>query len=167
MTVFSENLKNIYFSAIINGYPDPVHFWDIRHQTIYNPGFSEIDNVTDFTSMTRAESISLFTSVRYLYRKLEGPTLQAAVSYGYKDFPGLSNSSGQHQLVANGFYRIGENFDVGLQLQYLNNKGQLKDLLLSHETRIQLAIVYNIDLLFNRQFDDRESLLNLEHGYIP
>jgi len=116
---FSESLKNILFSTILNIYPDPVHFWDARHQTIYNPGFSEINEINDFSSMAKAKAISLFTSVRYLYRKLERPTFQGALSYSYKDFPDMSESTNQHQLVAGGFYRIGANFDIGLQFQYL------------------------------------------------
>ncbi|WP_456441027.1 hypothetical protein [Caldithrix abyssi] len=29
------------------------------------------------------------------------------------------------------------------------------------------GLVYSIDQRWNKQFDDRNSLLNLEHGYIP
>ncbi|MHB2154338.1 hypothetical protein ACX8XN_08065 [Calditrichota bacterium GD2] len=29
------------------------------------------------------------------------------------------------------------------------------------------GMVYSIDQRWNKQFDDRKSLLNLEHGYIP
>jgi len=36
-----------------------------------------------------------------------------------------------------------------------------------HETEVQVALIYSIEQLWNSQFDDRESLLNLEHGYIP
>ena len=162
-----EHLKNVFFSAILNIHPDPVHFWDLRHQTIYNPGFSEIGTLSDFTSMTKAKSISLFTSVRYLYRKLESPAFQAALSYGYKDFADLTNNTDQHQIIVNGFYRMGENFDVGVQFQYLKNRGDLRNLFAENETRIQFALVYSVDQLWNDQFDDRESLLNLEHGYIP
>ncbi len=163
---YDENLKNVFFSAVLNVHPDPVHFWDVRHQTIYNPGFSEINTLSDFTSMTKAKSISLFTSLRYLYRKLESPAFQAALSYGYKDFSDLSSSTDQHQFVANGFYRIGDNFDVGLQLQYSKNRGDLRNLFAEDETRIQFALLYSVDQLWNGQFDDHGSLLNLEHGYI-
>lgn len=162
-----EHLKNVFFSAILNIRPDPVHFMDVRHQTIYNPGFSEVGTISDFVSMTKAKSISLFTSVRYLYRKLESPAFQAALSYGYKDFSDLTNSTDQHQIIANGFYRLGENFDAGVQLQYLKNNGDLRNLFAEDETRVQFALVYSVDQLWNGQFDDRESLLNLEHGYIP
>ncbi len=160
-------LKSITVSTILNIRPDPVHFWDLRHQSIFNLGFSEVKGLKDYSDLARARSVSTFTSLRYLYRKLERPALQAALSYGYKAFPDLANNSSQHQLIANSFYRIGENFDVGLQLRYQKNSGDLKAVIGEHETEIQFALIYSIEQLWNSQFDERESLLNLEHGYIP
>lgn len=165
--VYDRMLKNISFSAIINVLRDPVYFLDLRSQVIYNKGFEEITSITDNYSMTRAASISTFTSIRYLYRKLERPSLQISVSAGYKNFMDLENSTNQLQLIFNTFYRLGANFDIGLQIQYNKNEGDLKTLLGSNETRFQVSLVYSIDQLWNSQFGDRESLLNLEHGYIP
>ncbi len=162
-----KSLKSITFSTVLNIRPDPVHFWDLRHQSIFNMGFSETKAVTDYADLTRARSFSTFTSIRYLYRKLERPAVQAALSYGYKTFPDLTNSSSQHRLIANGFYRLGANFDAGLQVGYLKNTGDLKAFAGEHETEVQFALIYSIEQLWNSQFDDRESLLNLEHGYIP
>ena len=160
-------LKNVSLSTILNLRPDPVHFWDVRAQGIYNAGFEEIESVSDFGELARAKALSGFASLRYLYRKLERPTLQLALSFGYKTFPALINKSNQLQAVVNGFYRLGENFDAGLQVQFIRYKGDLGALFGENETRIQFALVYAIDQSWNNQFDDRESLLNLEHGYIP
>ncbi len=160
-------LKNIIFSAVLNVRPDPVHFWDLRHQTIYNLGFDDVKRVADFGDMTRAKSVSAFTSLRYLYRKLERPAAQLSASYGYKTFPDLTKDTSQQQYVVNGFYRLGSNFDAGLQLQHLRFHGDLKDLFGGNETRVQFALIFSVDQSWNRQFDDRDSLLNLEHGYIP
>lgn len=164
---FEQALKNVSFSVILNVKPDPVHFWDVRHQTIYNLGFDEVTSFSDYAGMTRARALATFTSLRYLYRKLEWPTAQLALGFGYKTFPNTPSTTDQFQVVANGFYRLGENFDVGLQIQYLKNRGALVSVLGENETRIQLGLVYSIDARWNNQFDDRDSLLNLEHGYIP
>ncbi|NOX17794.1 MAG: hypothetical protein GXO87_05870 [Chlorobi bacterium] len=164
---YDKMLKNISFSAIFNVLRDPVYFLDFRTQVIYNGGFDEIKSVTDFYSMSRAASVSSFASLRFLFRKLERPSLQVSVSAGYKSFLELENSSKQLQLIFNTFYRLGAGFDVGLQIQYNNNQGDLSALYGGNETRFQLAVVYSIEQLWNSQFDDRESLLNLEHGYIP
>ncbi len=164
---FDKMLKNISASAIINVVRDPVYFIDLRSQFIYNVGFDEVKHVTDNMLMTRAASISNFTSLRFLYRKLERPTLQIALSFGYKSFPNLENITDQYQFVFNTFYSLGLNFDIGLQVQYLKYKGDLASLFGNSETRFQFALVYSISEVWNNQFDNRESLLNLEHGYIP
>ncbi len=164
---FDRALKNVVFSTILNIRPDPVHFWDLRHQTIYNSGFSEVATVADYASMTRARNVATFTSLRYLYRKLERPAAQVALSFGYKTFPDLENPTSQYQVLANAFYRLGENFDAGVQVQYIAYNGDLQGLFGKNETRFQVGLVYSIDQVWNDQFDDRNSLLNLEHGYIP
>lgn len=160
-------LTNVLFSTVLNVHPDPVHFWDVRYQTMYNLGFDEVEQVTDYADLTRAKSFSSFISLRYLYRRLEQPTAQGTLAFGYKTFPDLSNSTDQLQFVANGFYRLGEEFDVGVQYQYGKISGDLKSLYEENEHRIQLTLIYSVDQLWNNQFDDRHSLLNLEHGYIP
>lgn len=164
---FDETLKNVLFSTILNLKRDPVYFWDFRTQTIYNLGFKEITNIQSFYDLSRARSISVFSSIRFLYRKLERPTLQFSFSSGYKEFTQLDQSTSQINLVFNGFYRVGSNFDTGLQIQYNRFDGDLVKLFNENEIRVQLALVYSVDQLWNSQFDDRESLLNLEHGYIP
>ena len=164
---FDQALKNVTLSTIVNLKRDPVHFWDVRLQTIFNTGFSEVDRITSFADMTRVKSIATFASLRYLYRKLERPATQLALSFGYKTFPDLLNDTNQLQAVANGFYRLGENFDIGLQYQFQQFSGDLRALYGKNENRFQFSLVFGIDRLWNNQFDDRDSLLNLEHGYIP
>jgi hypothetical protein len=163
----NQVLKNVIVSAILNLRPDPVYFWDARGQVIYNVGFDEVKTLAGWRDMARARSVAAFASLRFLYRKLERPTLQAALSLGYKTFPELLEKTRQTQIVANLFYRLGENFDAVFQIQHIQFEGSLRALYGRRETRIQFGFVYSIDQSWNRQFDDRESLLNLEHGYIP
>ena len=164
---YDKMLKNISFSAIINVLRDPVYFMDLRSQVIFNKGFEEVTSISDNFTMSNAASVSSFTSLRYLYRKLERPSLQVSISAGYKKFTDLNNDTKQLQFIFNTFYRLGASFDVGIQMQYSKNDGDLKALIGNSETRFQVALVYSIEQLWNSQFDDRGSLLNLEHGYIP
>ncbi len=164
---YDQALKNLLFGFVINIKPDPVHFWDIRSQTIYNTGFDEIQNIENYSDLARAKAIGNYSSIRYLYRKMERPTLQVALSGGYKKFPNTLRPTELFQIATSLFYRFGANFDIGIQLQYKDFSGDLKDLYGSNETRIQFSFIYSIDQSWNNQFDERESLLNLEHGYIP
>ena len=162
-----QALKSLIFSTVLNVHPDPVHFLDVRHQTIYNVGFDEIEELNGYDDLTRASSLATFTALRYLYRRLEQPTAQLTLAFGYKIFPDLSESADQLQFVANGLYRLGGNFDLSLQFQHRNHGGDLERLLGKSESIIQAGIVYSVDQSWNEQFDERDSLLNLEHGYIP
>ena len=164
---FDKTLKNILVSGIFNIKPDPIYFVDARFQVVYNLGFKEVKTVGSFYDLTRAAAAAHFFSLRFLYRKLERPTLQLALSGGFKVFPNLTNKTRQWQVIANAFYRLGENFDTVLQIQQTRFTGDLQALYGKTETRFQIGLVYSIDQRWNKQFEDRNSLLNLEHGYIP
>ncbi len=163
---YDQMLRNVTFSTILNIRPDPVHFWDLRYQSIFNRGISGVNRITDYASMTLARSIASIASLRYLYRKLERPTAQVSLTVGYKSFPDLQQNTFQWIGVLNAFYRLGDNFDVGVQYTLQQFNGDLHNLFGDSESRIQFSLVFAIDQLWNDQFDDRDSLLNLEHGYI-
>ncbi|NOX86624.1 MAG: hypothetical protein GXO86_11790 [Chlorobi bacterium] len=162
---FDRLLKNVLATITLNVKPDPVHFIDIRIQGIYNFGFQVIDSINSYSDYVETPSVSTFGTIRYLYRKYERPLIQVAAGFGYKSFNIISGSE-QLIVIANVFYRIGENFDVGFQYRYLKNNGQTGELFGREEHRFQLALVYSISKIFNNQFDDRNSILNLEHNYI-
>lgn len=163
---YDELLKNVLGTVTLNLKPDPVHFLDLKIQGIYNVGFNSIDSINNYSDYVRTPSISTFGIIRYLYRKYERPFLQLSVGFGYKNFTQVS-SSDQVLGIANAFYRIGENFDLGFQYRFVQNQGFNLNLFGSQEHRFQLALVYSISQKFNNQFDDRNSILNLEHTYLP
>jgi len=163
---FDKALKNIIVSAIFNIYPDPVYFVDFRHQTIYNLGFDEIKELNSFQDMARAKSVSHFSSLRLVYRKLERPTAYFSLGLGYKTFPDLTRQTSAMTFVANGYYRLGENFDIGVQYQFVDLKDDLLNLYTQKEHSIKLALVFSFEQLWNGFYDERDSLLNLEHGYL-
>jgi len=164
-TDYAQTLKNLLGTFTLNVLPDPVHFIDFKWQGIYNIGFSDIDSLNTYDDYVRSPSFYFYTSVRYLYRKLERPTFQTSLGFGYNAFT-IAEESNQWIGIMNMFYRLGENFDVGFQYRYRHNSGQSGLLFGKYDHRFQIALVYTIDHVFNKQFDDRNSLLNLEHGYI-
>lgn len=165
-TDFESSIQNLLVTTTLNLKPDPINFIDFRFQAIQNFGWNEITQLTDYFDYTRTRSTAFFGTFRYLNRKLERPNYQIAFGTGYKTFSNLTAESDQLLLIANGFYRLGENFDVGMQYRYTNNKGFTKALFGKQEHRFQIALVYSFDKIFNKQFGDREELLNLEHNYI-
>lgn len=163
---FDASVKNLLFSTTLNLKPDPINFIDFRFQAIQNFGWDEVNTLNDYFDYTRTESSTVFGTFRYLKQKLERPHYQISLGGGYKTLPNLEVDSNQLLLIANGFYRIGENFDLGLQYRYTENTGFTEGLFGKNEHRIQLAVVYSFSKIFNKQFGDREDLLNLEHNYI-
>ncbi len=162
---YAKSLKNLLGTLTLNVFPDPVNFVDFKIQGIYNIGFSEVDNLNTYADYVRSPSLYFYSSVRDLYRKLERPTFQASMGFGYRSFTRV-DASNQWISVLNMFYRLGENFDLGFQYRYQHHNGQSGLLFGNNEHRFQLALVYTFDHIFNSQFDDRNSLLNLEHGYL-
>ena len=163
---FDSSVKNLLFSTTVNLKPDPINFVDFKFQAIQNFGWDEVTQLGDYFEYARTESTALFGSFRYLKQKQERPHYQLSVGGGYKSLPNLDTDSDQLLLIANGFYRLGENFDIGLQYRYTDNKGFTETLFGESEHRVQLAFVYSFSRIFNKQFGDREDLLNLEHNYI-
>ena len=153
-------------SVALNVLPDPVHLVELRYQAHYTPGIGGLTGITGYVDETRAASVSSFTTLGYTYRPLERPALRTAAGLGYRIFPELAEPTSELKLLANSFWRLGEQFDVGVQYQYTRPTGDLAALR-GQEHRLQLAMVFSVDEVFNDQFDDRDSILNLEHGYIP
>ena len=163
---FDASVKNLLFSTTINLKPDPINFLDFRFQAIQNFGWNEITQLNNYFDYTRTESTTVFGTLRYLKQKLERPHYQLAIGAGYKSLSNLETDSDQLMFIANGFYRLGQDFDIGLQYRYPDNKGLTEILFGKSEHRVQLALVYSFSRIFNKQFGDREDLLSLEHNYI-
>ncbi len=163
---FESSVKNILLSTVLNIKPDPINFMDFKFQAIQNLGWEEVTQLNDYFDYTRTQSTSLFGTFRYLKQKLERPHFQVSVGGGYKSFNDLTTDSDQLMFITNGFYRMGENFDIGIQYRYTENSGFTQTLFGKNEHRLQLSVVYSFSKIFNKQFGDREDLLNLEHNYI-
>ncbi len=163
----SKEIVNVIASTILNIHPDPVNFWDFRIQGKYTNGLTALTSLVSEVDLARAQSKTLYASLRYLRRTLEQPAFQASLAGGYKTYSDLIRVSNQWQVVGNVAVRIGDGLDLVTQALYENRTGDLALLLGEDILRIQVGFVYNLERIFNSQFGDRESLLNLEHGYIP
>ncbi len=161
-----KTLTNLIAAVTFNLKPDPVHFVDLKTQVLQNFGFNEVKDITNYSSYSRTKSTSAFAMLRYLNRKLERPRYQVSAGAGYKNFSSVGNNTNQWMIISNLFYRIGNNFDLLFQYRYNQNNGELRPLLGNSQHRFQMGIAYSFSKIFNNQFDDRNSILNLEHTYI-
>ncbi|NIO79380.1 MAG: hypothetical protein GTN68_02345 [Candidatus Aminicenantes bacterium] len=53
-----------------------------------------------------------------------------------------------------------------MQYQYLNLNNDLLNLYTEKEHRIKLVLVFSFEQVWNDFYDERDSLLNLEYGYL-
>ena len=162
-----EVLNSFIASTVINLRPDPVSFWDFRVQVIFTDGLEGMDVLDGYRDVATARSYAVFGTLRFLRRRLERPSAQFSLSGGYKVFPDLVRDTNQWQIVGNALTRLGEDFDLVAQVQYRHQTGDLVELYSRDEVRFQVGFVYSLTQVWNELFDDRDSLLNLEHNYIP
>jgi len=144
---------------------DPVHAIDLRLQLGYGLG---IDGVTPDTpeGTHQARAVSAVASLGYTYRRRLLPTLRTNVLSGFRRYTEADRS--QWSVVANGFYALGVSVEVGVQYQYQRNDAALPDAFgEDQEHSIKLALIGRFETVFGRLFDERDSLLNTEGGYLP
>ena len=160
-----STVSNAYLSAAVNLDLNPVSHWELRGQSILTLG-DDSGDISTILSRSRANAISVATSLRYLRNPYQMPRFQAALTFAAKSFTDAGEV--QWSMIPNLFYQIGAQVDLGLQYQYTDYSG---DLAAAYGTQsdqsIKLALIFNFDMTFNNYFSDRNSILNMEHGYIP
>ena len=151
--------------AWLNLIVDPIHNLDWRAQIIYNDGVPRAQIAT-LTDSFRARQISAVTSFGYSYRRRLLPTVRAAVIGAYKRY--LDVNIDQFSIVGNAFYALGLGVEAGLQYEYRSRAADIPIAFGDNqEHSLKLALIARFDVLFNRQFDERDSLLNTQSGYLP
>lgn len=159
-TLSVEALGGLWLNLIV----DPIHSLDWRMQVIYNDGVPRATLAT-LNDTFRARQFSAVSALQYDYRRRLLPTFRVAVVGAYKRYvdPGID----QWSVVANGFYSLGVSVDVGLQYEYhspVSFPAAFDD---SLQHVLKLALIARFDLVFNRQFDVRDSILNTQNRYLP
>jgi hypothetical protein len=141
---------------------DPTRNWSMAVQAIANDGLDNVTNLNSVAAQARAASTSLVTSVRFTGRPKLLTRWQAAVTGAYKDYSDVSNAS-QWSIAPSLFYRIGQGVDLLGQVKYTDYDDALGG---GSDTVAQLGLAFSLEAMFNDNIGERESILNLEHGYI-
>lgn len=140
---------------------DPSSNWSMQAQLISVAGEGAVD-LTSVRGRARAESRSLVAAVRYTARPALLTRWQAALTLGYTEFPEVDDAA-QWSATPVLVYRLGEGVDVLAQYKHV---GHGSDLGGGEDRSVQIGIAFNLDARFNDTIGERNSILNLEHGYI-
>jgi hypothetical protein len=150
--------------AWLNVVRDPVHGVDWRMQGIYNRGTPSL-RIGTLNDTFRAEQISVASSIGYSYRREMMPTFRTNVIGAYKRY--VRDGIDQMSVAFNAFYALGAATDVGLQYQVRSRPNTPEAFGDSFAHSIKLAFIVALDTTTSRIFDERDSLLNTESGYLP
>lgn len=139
---------------------DPRHSWSLAGQAILNQGVSDTPVVA--TNLAASESTSMVVSLRFTGRPKLLTRYQAGLTFAYKDFADIND--GDHwSVVSNAFYRLGQGVDLLAQVKYTDYNDGLGG---GDDTIVQIGMAFSFDAMFNDSIGERDSILNLEHGYI-
>ncbi len=150
--------------AWLNVIRDPVHGVDWRLQGIYNRGTPSLA-ITTLNDTFRAEQVSFTSSLGYSYRREMLPAFRANVIGAYKRY--FRDGVDHYSVVANAFYALGATTEIGLQYQFRSRPRVPESFGDDLAHSIKLAFVLALDMTTNPIFDERDSLLNTESGYLP
>jgi hypothetical protein len=138
---------------------NPQHNWSLAGQVILNQGISETPVVANLAS---SESTSVVVSLRHTGRPHLLTRYQAGLTFAFKDYADLNEGS-QWSVVSNAFYRLGQGIDLLAQIKYTNYGDGLGG---GRDAIAQVGMAFSFDAMFNDSIGERDSILNLEHGYI-
>ena len=144
---------------------DPVHAVDLRVQGMYSFGIENV--VLDTPAATQqARAIAAVASIGYTYRRRLLPAWRTNVIGGYRRYTEVERD--QWSIAGNLFHAIGATVEVGLQYQFQRRDAAIPSAFGDdQEHSIKLALTGSFETVLGRLFDERDSLLNTEGGYLP
>ncbi|KPJ91728.1 MAG: hypothetical protein AMJ55_11160 [Gammaproteobacteria bacterium SG8_15] len=110
----------------------------------------------------RAKSTALVASIRYTGRPHLLTRYQGAITVAYKDYADFDQAT-QWSVAPSVVFRIGQGIDLLGQVKYTDYETGLGD---GSDTSVHLGIAFSLEAMFNDNIGERDSILNLEHGYI-
>ena len=157
-------LNALIFGVEFNLNINPLENWSVGVQAIANNGVAAGNLVGDnaVSNRARTKSNAIVTSLRYTARPKLLTRWQAALNFGYKDYSDVNNAS-QWTLAPSFVYVLGQGVDLISQISYTDFDTNLGN---GSDTMLQVGLSFSFDARFNDNIGERNSILNLEHGYI-
>jgi hypothetical protein len=148
---------------------NPVNNWSVGLQAISNEGTGPITaaditytNPDAVSNQARAKYNSLVVDLRYTGRPMLLTRWQAAVTAAYKDYSDV-NDAKQWSIVPNVVYRLGQGVDLLAQYKYTDYGNGLGG---GSDNTFQVGVSFSLEAMYNDNIGERDSIINLEHGYI-
>ena len=158
----TEWMTSVIAGIEFNINDDPIKNWSMGLQAINNNGIDNVPGLTSVAERARTKSNALVASIRYTGRPHLLTRYQGAITLAYKDYSDFDDAT-QWSIAPNVVYRIGQGIDLLGQVKYTDYGNGLGG---GSDTTVQLGIAFSLETMFNDNIGERDSILNLEHGYI-
>ena len=149
--------------AAVNLNDDPAGNWTLDAQWVRNQGVDRaVSIVPTYYERARSASNALVVSLHYTARPALLTRWQAMMTVASKEFDDIHGGS-QWSVAPGLTWRAGQGVDVLAQYvhtQYGNALGGGLD------RTLQIGLAFNLEARFNDTIGQRNSILNLEHGYL-
>jgi len=152
-------VAGVEFNININ----PISSWAMAVQVVNNNGIDGENELTTVSSRAKAKSNAQVISLRYTSRPKLLTRWQFAIAYATKKYDQITNAKNT-SLITNFDYRLGQGVDLIAQLKQTDYSNDINNG--NDETIVQFGISFQFDTVFNNTIGERNSILNLEHGYI-
>lgn len=165
-----DEWMNAYIAGIeFNLNNNPQSNWSMGFQAIINEGAGTItsadisySNPNAVMNRARAKSNAFVTSIRYTDRPNLLTRWQTSVNLGYKDYSDVNDAT-QWSVAPNVVYRLGQGVDLLGQAVYTDYGSGLGG---GSDKTFQIGVAFSLEATYNDNIGKRDSILNLEHGYI-
>ncbi|KAF0191457.1 MAG: hypothetical protein FD165_1791 [Gammaproteobacteria bacterium] len=148
---------------------NPASNWSAAFQAIHNAGIDGMtatdinSTVNAMANQARARSTALVASVRHTLRPNLLTRWQASMTVARKEYSDITDAA-QWSIAPAVVCRIGQGTDLIAQYIHTGYDGALYGG--GEDNVIQLGIAFSLETTFNNNIGERNSILNLEHGYL-
>ncbi|MCF6192678.1 MAG: hypothetical protein L3J76_06080, partial [Candidatus Hydrothermae bacterium] len=147
---------------------NPLDNWVVRVQGMMSPGLEVVRlvDLSDPALRARARPYSVVGGLPVYRNPYQVPRWVFALLGGYRAYPDVQ--AWQATLIAGVFHQIGAGVDVGVQLEHEQVSRNLSPVLgFAQRHTVKVLFSFDYETMFNSYFTDRETILNLEHGFAP
>jgi len=152
-------VAGIEFNLNIN----PTSSWSMGLQAIINDGVTGTPDLSSVSSRAKVQSTAQVLSLRYTRRPQLLTRWQVGLLLASKEYDTVRNAKNT-SLVANFSYLLGQGVNLITQIKHTDYSNAINSG--NDETIFQVGMSFQFDAVFNNSIGERNSILNLEHGYL-
>ena len=154
----------VMVGGVVNLTMDPADHWEAMAQVIYDLGAGRTDLASE-RGRARAESLSAVAAVNYRHSTFQVLRWRAGLTTAYKRYRDADES--EWSVVPSLRYRLGDGVEFVAQYRYnRRSSGLARAVGYDREHRIEAGLTFDFETSFNDYIGERDSILNLEHGYV-